>query len=327
MTILFMGGEMAAFTPSDNTVVEDTTGTYYNSSFARCAILIRTDTSYAEGMPSASSTTPYLHFDMLSGFIATNTPTTRLSWYDSSGNERVRLKYATNTALQITISYWNGASFTDLTPVSVAMETRQTIDLAVVCNSGSGSIKLYISGTERLNSGAIDTTGIANLKKFRFVGGTVSGLGISTLVSQVVMADEPTIGWRLMTRYPNAAGATSDWTGAYTDIDEAVYDDSDFILSASNNQVSVFSQTGPSITGYTVRAVAVAARARRGASGPQNLRMALRSAGTNYFSGSDIAQGVGYAPSQTIWETDPATSAAWVNTNITSLQPGVKSIA
>jgi hypothetical protein len=143
----------------------------------------------------------------------------------------------------------------------------------------------------------------------------------------MIVQDQSTIGFVLGTCVPSGAGSTSAWTGAYTDIDEAVTSDADFISSGTANQVSTFAQTAiPTLTGYVVRAVCVSARAKRGSSGPQNIRMALRSAGTNYFSGSDISLGLGYAPVQTIWATDPATSAAWVNTAISSLEPGVKSI-
>ena len=76
---------------------------------------------------------------------------------------------------------------------------------------------------------------------------------------------------------------------------------------------------------YNVVAVGVSPRAKRGASGPQNLHMALRSNGTNYYR-STIAQDVSYTANVAIWETDPATAAAWVNTAAALVQAGVKSI-
>lgn len=327
MTIYFMGGEMGAFIPSDSTVVEiaSISGTF-NPSFARCAILCNYTENYIESPSIGSLTTAWMHCDMQLGpFPGSGT---RFSWYDGSAAERIRIiGDATGT---LSVQYNVGAGWvTAGSQISVTMGSRQTIDLQVVCNSASGSIKLYIAGTQRITSGTIDLSAITALNKNRFLGYTEpsSGLATHTYVSQVIVANESTIGMRLLTRYPNAAGATSSWTGAYTDIDEIVYEDADFILSGSNNQVSTFGQTGPAITGYTVRAVGVTARARKGASGPQNLRHALRVSGTDYFSGSDIALDAGYLATETIWETNPATSAAWVNTAIDALQPGVKSIA
>ena len=194
-------------------------------------------------------------------------------------------------------------------------------------NSASGSLKLYIAGTELIDSGTIDLSGTTSLKNFRFYGMTSGPSTNNIYVSQVIVADEPTIGMRLGSYHPSGAGATSSWTGDYSSIDETVYSDADFILSATANQVSTFAQTGPALTGYVVRAVGVSTRSKCGVGGPQNLRHALRSASTNYFSSADIALDVGYESQLTIWETDPATSAAWVNTATSTLQPGVKSIA
>lgn len=325
MTILFGGGEMGGFIPSDSSVNETTSGTRYNTSFSRCAIQCNDNANYAEAIPSAAGTDIWIHFDIQTDPIASATSTTRFIWYDSSSNERIKILYQ-DTTTQLIVQYWNGASFTSLTGITVGIDgVRQTIDLRVVCNSASGSINLYIAGTNRLNSGTIDLSTTTDLKKFRFYGATVSSLTTNTWFSQAIVADESTIGWRLATFYLNGAGATSSWTGAFTDIDETAYNDADFINSATANQVSTFAQTGPSMTGYTVKAVIVAARAKRGSSGPANLQLALRSAGTDYFSASH-ALDLGYTAEQNVWETNPATGAAWVNTAISAIQPGVKSI-
>lgn len=326
MTVLFQGAEMASFTPSDSTVKETTDSTLYDTNFARCSITCNASTNYAEGTPSASATDYWIHFDMASTQLSDGTSTIRLSLYDSSGNERIRFKYGDGSTHLIGLDYWNGSAFVSAGTFSLDMGMLvQTFDIRVVCNSGSGSIDVYVAGSNRL-SASVSTSSITNLKKFRFFGGTASTLPLNTRFSQVIVADEPTVGWRLVTRYANGAGATNDWTGGYTEIDETVYFDADFINSATANQVELFTNTGQGMTGYSVRSVAVSARAKRGSTGPQNIRMALRSAGTTYFSASDIALGLGYAPVQTVWETDPATAADFLTSAISTLQFGVKSI-
>lgn len=324
MTVLFMGGELAAFTPSDSAVLE--TATSYDASFSRGSIHCPRSTNYAEASPSAAGANIWIHFDIQSDAISSGTQTARFLWYDSSGNERIRIRYGGGTTNELIVDYWNGASYTSLTAVSLDMQSaRQTIDLNVVCNSATGSINLYVAGTNRLNSGSINLSSVTDLKKFRFYGATVSTLQVDTWVSQVIVADEPTIGWRLISRYPSAAGATSSWGGAYSDVDELILSDADFIYSASANQVSTFTQTGNAISGYVVRAVCVSARAKKGASGPANLQLALRASGTDYYSSSN-ALTVGYTPVQNIWEQNPATTADWLAASIDALQPGVKSI-
>ncbi len=324
MTIYFMGGEMSALVPSDSTVIE--TATFFDASFARCSIECPRDTNYAEGDPDASLTDAWLRCDLFTESIPSPAQTKRFAWLDAGGTERIRMQYEADSTNELTVEYWNGVSFTALTPISLDLQSvRQTIDLHIVCNSATGSINLYVAGNNRLNSGSIDLSAVTTLRKFRFFGGTVSTLTVKTRISQIIVADEPTIGWRLLTRYPSAAGATGDWTGGYTDVDEIAYSDADFINSATNGQVETFTQTGPAITGYVVRAIGVTARAKKGASGPANLQLALRVSGTDYFSSSK-ALDVGYSAYQNIWETNPATAADWLNTAIDAIQPGVKAI-
>jgi hypothetical protein len=55
------------------------------------------------------------------------------------------------------------------------------------------------------------------------------------------------------------------------------------------------------------------------------LQLALRSAGTTYFSATK-ALDFGYGAFGNVWETNPATSAAFLSSEIAALEYGVKSI-
>jgi hypothetical protein len=327
MTILFMGGEMGAFVPSDANTIENTGETdVFDAAFSRCSIEMSGSTSYCESADFAASHSLWVHFAIGAGNGSGTSSTVKiLALANAAGTNlaRVNVNYASSTSHTVSLEYWNGASFTSVGSFTINMtSTIHHMDLQVVGNSGTGSMALYVAGTERITTGSIDMSSVASLTNVRSYGRASNS---DMHISQVIVADESTIGWRLATFYPSGAGATSSWTGAYTSIDEPVFSDADFILSSVADQVSTFAQTGPVMTGYTVKAVAVAARAKRGASGPANLQLALRSAGTTYFSGSK-ALDLGITANVGIWETDPATTAAWVNTAISSLQPGVKSI-
>lgn len=325
-----MGGEMSSFVANSSGVTESTSTALnnFNSGFARASIELSTSAEYLEGAIASGQTDVWMHFDFVGGDVQLGNHKI-WSWMNASGTEYVRIMHAESTTT-LTLEYWNGSAWTSAGTTICTMwglgGFRQTIDVHAVCNTASGSLKFYIAGTKLIDSGTIDLSGLTSLKNFRFFGATASPGNDEAYVSQVICADEPTVGMRLATRYVNGVGASTDWTGSSTDIDETVYEDADFILSGTNDQVSTFAQTGPSMTGYVVRAVGVSARAKCGASGPQHLELALRSAGTTYFS-SSLALDAGYVAYQNIWETDPATSAAWVNTAVSSLQPGVKSIA
>lgn len=322
MTILFMGGETTSYIPATGSVQEENQS--FNSSFCRASMSAYYTSDYYESLDYGTGTDLYAHMDLTLGGYASSAGTgNRFVWLDGSGVEKIAITSTGNNTLAV--RYHNGSSWVSVGSITINLGVRQTIDLRAKVNSASGLLKLYVEGTERIDSGTVDLSGITSLGKHRFYGLSVSVFGSNTWANQVVIADEPTIGMRLITRYPNAAGASTDWTGTYTDIDEMEFNDGDFINSGTANQVSTFAQTGPTISGYNVRAVGVYARARCGASGPQNLQLALRSAGTNYFSSSK-ALDVGYEAFGNIWETNPATSADWLNTAVDSLQPGVKSI-
>lgn len=331
MTVRFAGGELSAFIPSDSTVTEGTTSSRFNPGFARAFIFCDKNSNYCEGDPGVVLTSPWLHMDLSlrNGTAIGGGAFMRWVWLDGSGVERIRITYAYSTKA-FTLQYDIGAGWvTAGSPITLEImdPTIQTIDLNAVVNSATGSLTLYIGGTERISSGTIDLTAITGLRKIRYYGVEIGGLGWATYPSQVIIADGPTIGWRLMTLYPSGAGADSAWTGTSTEVDETINNDADFINSATANQVETFVLTSVgSMTGYAPRAVIVAARAKRGTTGPQNLRFIVRSGGANHDNGADIGLGLGYEAKQAVFENDPATGAEWTLSALATLQAGVKSI-
>jgi hypothetical protein len=328
VTWYFLGNELASFDPSDTNVTEATAGNppQYDSAFVRGYIACPSETAYAQTPQFSALTTCWTHVHIgVENYSGTSAGHKFMAWLNGSGTEVVRLTHTKGlgAAEAITIDYWNGSAWVTADTETMSMTTIQHLDIKIVCNSASGVLEVYNNGTLRL-SAAPDLSTIASIRRMRVYGTSVAGIGFDTYFSQVGIRDVSTIGCRFMTRYPSGAGATSSWTGAYTDIDELVNSDADFILSSTNDQISTFAQTGPTITGYTVSAVGVYVRAKRGSSGPANIRPVLRVSGTDYDSGSNQSLTEGYTAVGTIWETNPATTAAWLNTAIDALQPGVR---
>lgn len=311
MTCLFLGSGLDSMTPSDTAVTENSSG-QQDTSFTRSATYSPGGVSYAEGPGWSAVQDIWVH-----GYFYAPTINQTLFQLFNSGTANFRLTTTSGTALRM--EYLSGAStWTQLgSDVPVAYNTPQYIDVHFKTGA-SGEAALYLGGTERTTASGSYTYS-ADIDNFRLIGGLAG-------ISGLAIADEPTIGWRVMQGYMSGAGADTAWTGDYSSVDEAALSDADFINSGTANQVETFTFTLPqSLTGYVPRAVCVSARARRGAGGPQNLQLALRSSGTTYFSGSK-ALGLGYEAYQHIWETNPATSADWLSSQIATLQPGVKSI-
>lgn len=195
------------------------------------------------------------------------------------------------------------------------------LDIHLVTGA-SGNVEVFLEGVGRMPLASASMTENPDITSVRVVG---VGGGLRDFGGMVV-ATEPTIGWRVGRLVPSGAGANTAWVGDYVSVDETTLVETDYIYSGTANQVETFTVTlSPAITGYVPRAVAVSARARRGASGPANIQMALRSGSTDYFS-SSLSLGLGYTGNFNIWTTNPDTSAAWVSTQISALQIGVKSI-
>lgn len=320
MTILFVGGEISAFTSSGTP--RETTGGSYNTTFARCALdcdgsVGDVNDRYVETAHWTGQTGDlYLHFEAShSEKVGTNICVI----YDSSDVSQFRL---IRTSGNIRLDYKDSLGAWQAGASTIAEPGGRT-DFDIYVNKTTGDMALFVAGVRRITETGLSLSHMAGLSYARFFS-SLRG----SYYSQVIAADVPTIGKRLATGTITGAGATNSFTyGSYTGVDEIVISDADFVYSDTAGQSITFAQTVPTLTGYNVVAVGVAVRALRGGSGPQNMRILLRSGSTNYDNGSDIALDVGYTAKVAIWETDPATGVAWVNANVSSVQPGVKSIA
>lgn len=323
MTIYAFGGEMGFFIPSDSSAIETTvtTPTTWDSAFARCSVGASSSGSYSESVSFTGLTDFYTHFAIQADSFAGGTLNIAV-WVDGFGVECIRLNYTRASAL-LALQYWNGSVWTTAGSVTVVLtNVVNDMDLHALVDTASGALRLYIAGTSRIVASGIDLSGIGSISKVRSYGASSR-----CHISQVVIADEPTIGMRVGTIYMSGQGATHTFdVGGYTTIDETVYSDADFIQSGTADQIELFTGTSiPTFTGYTIRALALTARAKGDGTAPTKFEFCLRSGGTNYFSG-DQTLDVGYGAFCNVWETNPATSAAFQSSEIAALQYGVKSI-
>jgi hypothetical protein len=316
MTQYHFASEIPGFDPSDSNVIEESHG----DAFGRANTKSSSSSSYliVDGM--ANLTDFYTHFFMDRNLADTSTTLRQcVIWLDASANELFRMRW-NSTSYDFAINI--ASTWTTLGTITVYPFDPQEIDIHMNI-AVSGTFTVYIAGTERLSYSGDLSAAAAGIAEARFYGSNNTSSNAS--YHGLVVANVPTIGYRLATFYPNGAGASTDWTNSFSNIDETVHNDADFVYSGTANQVATYSATGPSLTGYSVRAVGVSARAKRGATGPANMQLVLRAGTTNYLS-STIALSVGYQTIANIWETNPDTAADFLSSEISALQPGIKSI-
>lgn len=320
MTVLFLGGGLDSLTNTTGAITESTNGQYFDNAFSRQATATNgTGSDYAEatGWTAVQDIWVHVHFGNFSG------TTNDFLYLTDGGVNAFKLHRASNS---LRMSFLSGVGTWTQIGSSVAIDSifEHDIDIHLVTGA-SGEATLFLDGIER-TTGSASITYAPDIDNLRIA---VASGGITTpnvYVSQIAVADEPTVGWRVMQGYMSGAGASTAWTGDHTTVDEAALNEADYIYSNTADQIETFAYTlVGSTTGYIPRAVAVSARAKRGGSGPQNLQLALRSGSTNYFSGSK-ALGLGYESYQHVWNTNPDTSADWTTSQLAALQPGVKSI-
>jgi hypothetical protein len=324
MTVLFAGGEMGAFVPSDSGPIEGYTGSdEFTAGFARCATTVN-GPAYVESSPFPSlGQDIWVHFETSRGVGSEGSTVRILEVIDNAAVPVFKVE-ATPSSSQM--YRWDGAAYQAI-GAAVAVDTsnvKQTFDIHILGNTASGSASMYVGGTLR-TTGSADTSAVDDMQKVRHYGrGAVS---VQDYSQTLVTTGESTIGDRLMTVPATGAGATLQMTGSYTAIDEIAYSDTDFIWSDTANQVELFSCTPTgSLAGYTVRGVTVTARANTDGTGPAHIQMALRTGGTTYFSGN-LTLDAGMGAFHYTWETNPNTTLPWTAAEAAAIQFGVKSIA
>lgn len=130
---------------------------------------------------------------------------------------------------------------------------------------------------------------------------------------------------------PTGAGATTGWTpsaGAnWQCVDEKPFNDADYVSINTNDVVDTYAAGNMTGTVSEVKCVQVQSRAKTdGSPTPTNLKLAVRSGGTDYLSG-DKTVPVTAKSFWHLWENNPADSAAWEEADVNAMEIGVKSAA
>lgn len=330
MPVLFAGSEMSAFLPSDASVAEITTAGYFDPTYSRCSLQTSSSfgnsTSYAEtDVLGAQTGTVFLHFSMWTGAPPGLGVTTYNAWIwsSSAGVDQFKVTYTginnVSDAMLVSMYYNLAGVWTQIgSTFTLTVNTRTDIDIKLKLGA-SGEAAFFVTGGSRA-SGTADLSGLTNIDKMRAISAYNP-----PRYSEVIVADESTIGWRAFCDEGTGNGSNTAWTGDYQDTDEITFSDVDRIYTANANDIETFTHAR-TLTGFDIIAVAVCARAKRGTTGPQNLKHVLRIGGTNYVSATTRALSEGYAPYVYVWNTNPATSAAWLAA-AAAAEFGVKAIA
>ena len=130
---------------------------------------------------------------------------------------------------------------------------------------------------------------------------------------------------------PTAGGNSTGWAASagsnFACVDEIPPSDADYVSVNANNVSDTYVAGDLSGSVDNIKCVQVQSRTKtEGAPTPNNLKLVVRSGGTDYLSGDNAVPAAEKGLSH-IWETDPNTAAAWLEAGVNAMEIGIKSAA
>jgi hypothetical protein len=133
---------------------------------------------------------------------------------------------------------------------------------------------------------------------------------------------------KVKTHLLEADSATNvGWSGLYTAVDDTDPSAGDIINTATPGEVRTFVIDDlPALGALVVRAIQVSAMARRGATGPQNIKLILRASGANQESPVKALE-TGFNCAYHVYEQNQVTGEEFTKAEIDASEPGVLAVA
>jgi hypothetical protein len=306
-------------------------GLYYNNSLSRGTIRALK----GEGDPyvelSADASELWLHFEQKTQSYPGGPDTTVLKFMGNDGSYQIAaIRFGNAMGFYKSTDGVSLVPIVSGMPITLSTTDRMIIDVHVKIAASGGFVKVYINETLVHTEGPTNTS-TNGPQSIRYIN--LSSPGAASFYSQIIVADQSTIGWRLAEIHPVVGSQNfSGWTGDYSALDDFTYSSTktDFLSVNTNNAVSSFetSDVHSSLSVMTIEAVVFCARAlAETGSAVDNIQLGPSIGGTFYPSGTlTIGEGNGEVIVKAIFSNNPATSSPWNFTAINNMQIGVKAI-
>lgn len=246
------------------------------------------------------------------------------------------------------LSFARGTTVLATTTVSLPSSGWSYLEAKVTFHNSTGAYELRLNGnsTPVLSGSGVDTCATANnsANTVRFHARPASGSAgpnASTLYDDVYILD--TTGSanndflgdvRVDALLPNANGNSSQLTGSdgnstdnYLLVDESpADDDTTYVESSTSGHKDTYDFPALGYTAASIFLAQINAQAKKDDAGARSIALVTRSGGTDYDGtpAPEAALSTSYRNYRHIREVDPATSAAWTQSNLEAAQFGVK---
>jgi len=258
--------------------------------------------------------------------------------FRDGANTQVDLRFSSSGVFTVTR---NGTSLGTGTTM-LSSGTWYYLEIKATIHSSAGSVVFRVNGSNDINLSGINTQATANatMDGLRFANPSgnygvylddVYVLNTSGATNNNFLGE-----CRVFTTLPYAdsasAGTNTQWTPNSgtthsTQVDEtSPNDDTDYVLSATAGQIDTYKYPSISPAG-TIICVQEVICDRKDDVGSRVICAEYRAGSTNYAGATNFSPQSSYVMHRQIWETDPATSAAWSTSGVNNGEFGVKVIS
>lgn len=326
MTVLFAGGRLDSLQVISGTATEVTTGGTFDSAYCDASTNLNGNTAIVQALFRDAANAPvsvtsgesvWAHFDFANASYGTGT----MSWLvDSSLNPWVAIRGAGTNLFGLYYNSGTGASpVWTLIGSTFTITSLQTMDLRVSLGAPH-TAELYM-GSTLMASGTFTQAALTELRALRIIGPS----GTNARFSQILITkDRSTIGAKVRYSRPNGAGGNSQWTGALSNVNEAINNDAtlDSTTVAGNRQTYAMGDvTVPA--NYAIVSVFHFIRGKNDGAAPGNIKSVVRQGSTNYDYADNVPGiSTGYGPLPARYDNDPATGLPWTQSGFNSAEFG-----
>jgi len=231
------------------------------------------------------------------------------------------------------LEVWRGVTLVETGTHGVSLNTTHLIEVHFkVDDAPNGRAEVKLDGILD-----IDFTGDTKPGADTQFNSVALGMGYTNIYSYAyfdnfIMDDAAWIGdTKIQAIVPTAGGNSTGWAASagsnFACVDEIPPSDADFVSVNANDVVDTYVAGDLSGSIDNIKCVQMQSRTRtEGAPTPKNLKLVVRSGGTDYLSGDKAVPAAEESLSH-IWETDPDTAAAWLEAGVNGMEIGIKSAA
>lgn len=279
------------------------------------------------GADVSADTDAWIHFDHhIGNTVHSSSDGSWLRLLDKEGRLRAYIDFS-NGAASTRVYARNGTSYansasTFLLPVS----SRATWDLHFHDDGTDSTFEVYMGGTLVSSISVSSGTGAGIMpSRLQFDNNDIIVYSGYTYYSQVIWANESTIGMKLQILEADALGNYSDMSATVAEVADSDVT-TGWVSGVVGNKQSFTTGTYTPPTGRQVHSVQASIDLRTGATGPQAVEPFVRIGGTDYAAAAPITANAvtRRALACGAFPLNPATGLAWTTAEISALEMGIE---